>query len=108
MFLGFGNFYCRFIQSFNKITVLFILILKTSRLTAASTSILVGANVDKIVSNSSLEAILLKSKKTTIIKTKNLANLSKSKNAGIANIRLIRFLTFKAKIGFTKLRQMFI
>lgn len=54
-----------------------------------------------------LKPNLLKSKKAKMTKSKNLINFSKYYNI-VINIGDTRFLTFKAKVIFKRLRQTFI
>lgn len=77
-------------------------------------SIVIKIDANKvIIDNSDLKSILLKSKKTKITKFeksakgKNLINLSKFQNLGI-NVGIIKFLSFKAKVIFIWLGQIFI
>lgn len=100
MFLRFANFYYRFIQGFNKITVIFILIVKTFKSLDRLALIFIKINVNK-VGNSGLE---LKSKKKTNL-TKSQILAAKLKNY-INN--KTRFLTFKVRIIFIQLKQIFI
>lgn len=72
VFLGFANFYHRFIQNFSKIAAPLTSILKTTKLCDRLALIAIGANVNKVINNSR-EPLLPKSKKMKMTKSKNLA-----------------------------------
>lgn len=102
MFLAFAKFYQCFIQSFSKIVMLLTLKLKTTRSADVSALILIGANINEVVGGS-LEPNLLKFKKTTMTKSKNLArskNLTNLSKIVSINIGATRFLTSKARVAF--------
>lgn len=96
--MGLANFYCHFIQSFNKIEELLILILKKTKIADMLILILIKTYVNRGVeiSGSDLEPILSKTNKTYLTKSKILAQ-SKIH----INVRVIGFLIFKARIVFT-------
>lgn len=103
VFLGLTNFYCRFIKNFSKIKAPLTSILKIIELADASTSILIGTNVDKFISgDSSLEPMLSKFKKTKWSKSQILAE---SKNH--TNVKAMNFFISKANIAFTFLKKVF-
>lgn len=82
------------------------MILKITRLSDGLVLILIVVDVNEIISGDGLELILLKCKKTNIIKSKNVAkskyltNLFNPWNVDTC-IRAIKFLIFKAKVTFT-------
>lgn len=80
IFLGYTNFYFRFIENFKKIAISVSLILKILILLDKSAIIIIKINLIKIIDNNrvGLKFILDKSKKTKINKLKTLINLSKS------------------------------
>lgn len=103
MFIGFVNFYLYFIKSFSKIAVLFILILKTTRLfekvvlkelRADNNEVFKddSGRVDEIMRN------LSKSKKTKNNKSRNLSDVS-----NIGATKPI-FLNFNVKKAFNCLK----
>ena len=115
MFLGFANFYCRFIQGFSWIAASLILILKTSRSTEYSTGTgegVVGVGGDSRagrggseIDGDKIDGVEVEvdevGKKAR--KTSNSKNSSKSqKTVGLD------FLTLGAKLTFTKLKQAFL
>lgn len=111
MFLELINFYQRLIEGFSKMAVSFFLILKMTRLFKLYTLIAIEANDNKVIggTNSNLELNLSKFKKTKMNKSKNLpksknfANWFKYQNA-VVNVKIIKFLTFKASITITQLK----
>ena len=116
MFLGFANFYCRFIQGFSRIVAPLTLILKTSgstefKIRPGEGEVGVGGsskagrdggrnriNDDEIDGNK-VEDNKVGKKVQKLFKSKN---LSKSKKTVGSD-----FLTLRAKLAFTKLRQAF-
>lgn len=105
VFLRFANFYYCFIWDFNIIVTSLTLIVKINKLLARLAPILIRIYVNKTVGGDALELILFKFKK--LAKLKNLINLFKSPNI-IINIWATGFLTFKARIAFIWLKQVFI
>lgn len=73
--------------------------LKTTNSSNKLAVITIGASINKIVDSNGLKLILLKFKKTKIIKSKNPTNLGKSQNISI-NIKVIGFFIYKARITF--------
>ena len=107
MFIGFANFYQRFIQGFSRIATLLTSMLKTTRSLKVLAPKLFRASDNKIVEVGS------KADKTV----RNLSKFKGSKNnksenlTRIPNIRATReftFLTSGAKEAFNYLRQVFI
>ena len=125
MFLGFANFYRRFIQGFSRIAATFTLMLKTSKSTESTSQPkegVVGIGGDRkarynrsklnrnetdnngVNSNEVDDEIGKKSQKTSKSK-----NLSKSKILVKFKKTLgLDFLTLRAKLAFIKLKQAFL
>ena len=119
MFLGFANFYQRFIQGFSRIAAPFTSILKTSESTESKTQLGEGRvevggsraerggnkldrsrNDDNEVDGNEVEDDEVGTKVQKLSKSKN---LSKSKKTIESD-----FLTLRAKLAFTKLKQAFL
>ena len=102
VFIGFANFYQRFIQGFNKIVALLTFLLKTTGLSESIPKAF-KANDDKIFGNSSSKA------NGTVV---NLSKNKKSrKSTCISNIGAMKkpnFLTSNAKKAFNYLQLAFI
>ena len=97
MFIGFANFYWRFIQNFSRITALFIFLLKTTKLSKLALKAF-KIDDDKIVGGDS--------KRTN----KTVVNLFK-KTTCVLNIGATNepfFLILNAKKAFNQLRLAFI
>ena len=99
VFIGFANFYQRFIQGFSKIAVLFTLMLKTTR--SLDLAARLGTNDDKVVGGGSKadDQNLSKSKKSKIVKSGVQTRLGAMGEP--------TFLTPSVKEAFNQLRQAF-
>ena len=121
VFLGFANFYCRFIQEFSQITAPFTLILKTSGSTELLTQS--GGGVVRVGGDSRARRDASKLDKSELdgnevdggeVKVdkvgKKVQKMTKSKNSSKSKktIGPLDFLTPRAKQVFTKLRQAFL
>lgn len=96
VFLGFANFYRRFIYGFSKITTSLTLMLKIMRSSKVLAPIFIEVNNNTVPREDSLKPYLSKSKKTKITKSKNLI-----KGPTILfNVLTTELLTFKAKVAF--------
>ena len=93
IFIGFANFYRRFIKGFNKIAAPFIAMLKTTRSSVASVS---RVNDDEVVGIRGAGRSDMSKKSAKFKKMKSVHDLEKPK-----------FLTSEAKEAFNRLRQTF-
>lgn len=111
IFLGFANFYKKFIRNFSKITTSFIVMLQTTPISLDSSFLVIRANqesynrgikdgngVDDIVSSVS-------SRNKYLLNMGKLKNLAKSKNSDFAKTNSFRayFFNLGAKKVFTYL-----
>ena len=98
VFIGFPNFYWRFIQGFSKIAALLTLMLKTTGLLDSALRRL-EANGDEVIRSDHDDRNLSKSKKSKNVKSEILMH--------IEAIRKPMFLTFGARKAFNQLKQAF-
>ena len=105
MFIGFVNFYQRFIRGFNKIAAPLTLILKTIGLFEESAPIALRAGNDKVVKDDSsrTDKMVVDSSKSKNEKFQKLIRISNIKATRESN-----FLTSNAKKVFNHLRLAFI
>ena len=118
VFLGFANFYRRFIRGFSKIAGPLTSILRTANLIENSLTSVGVAEEDKVVGggefggangNSSKSQKSKKSKKSAKNPTKMTKSqkLTKSKSFTTSNVGATKFLTSEPRIAFTQLKKTF-